>query len=92
MNAWSECRCNGRRHATYRGWARCKLRHARWITGDGPYALISWCAAPTVTLWQTHTQALDAQNLLYAIRCGSQCRGRHEVIYLQLDRKATTWQ
>lgn len=87
MTTWTDCKCS-RPHATHRGWMRCKLRHARWITGDGPYALVSWCNTSTVTLWPTHTQALDSQNLLHAIRCGSQCRGRHEIVHINREAAA----
>lgn len=86
--AWSTCKCS-RQHASARGFIRCKIRHARWVTGDGEWALIAWCNAPTITLWPNRTEALDAHNLLHAIRCGSRCRDAHEIARINLTREDT---
>lgn len=84
---WFKCRCLRPDHATSRGFVRCEIRHARWITGDGRWALVSWCNAPTITLWPTQTEALDAHNLLHAIRCGSRCRSAHAIVHIQTNQE-----
>ncbi|WP_347757318.1 hypothetical protein [Agrococcus sp. ProA11] len=89
MTEWSRCRCLRGEHATNRGFIRCKYPPAKWITGTGDWALVAWCGrAATFTLWATETEARDRDSLLFASGCGTYCRGKHELIYI--NRKATS--
>lgn len=73
MKVIRRCRCQ-RRHRSWRAFARCYFRGAAWVTGDGPFACISYCKAPTVTLWPTHEEATDAKDFIDRIACGGFCR------------------
>ena len=89
MTDWSTHRCR-REHATARGFLRCKLAALKWCTGTGDWALIAWCGAPTVTLWPDETRARDAENLLYACRCGRDCRQAHQIVHINHTRTKET--
>jgi hypothetical protein len=53
---------------------------ARWITGNGPYALLSWCRVLTVTLHETREKAEQAKEDLDKTKCGHTCWRLHEVV------------
>lgn len=88
---WTEHPCR-REHATERGFLRCKVPGLKWCTGRGPWALVAWCGSPTITLHGTETEAMDRASVLAATRCGSACRGAHQLIHIHanFDREATT--
>lgn len=75
-------RCD-RRHRTPATFMRCALPGAAWIDGEGEWALIAWCRAPTVTLWPDQASALDALGRLGA--CGGFCQRRHEVVHVIME-------
>ncbi|GEK80577.1 hypothetical protein ABA31_19280 [Agrococcus baldri] len=87
MTTWDTCHCH-REHATAKGFLRCKLPALKWITGHGDHALIAWCGAPTITLWHDANRAADAENLLHAIRCSTDCRQAHQIVHIDHTRKA----
>jgi hypothetical protein len=71
------------RHRTYRTLARCIWPRAEWVSGDGPYASVSYCRVLTVELHQTAETAEKALRLIDQIACGGRCYGRHELIRLE---------
>lgn len=72
-------------HRTYNRFARCAIKSATWVTGEGPYAVIAWCRVPTVTLWITQGEAERAKTFIDATGCGGRCSRQHEVV--KLDRE-----
>jgi hypothetical protein len=81
--------CCERSHRTYRTLAKCIWRRAAWIAGEGPFALLAWCRALTVTLHATHDDALEAKRTIDLSACGGRCTGRHEIIRLDRGRGDT---
>jgi hypothetical protein len=78
-------------HRSYRAAALCKYPKAVWITGDGPYALLAWCRALTVTLHATYWDALRASMPIdprTGTGCGGKCHGAHEIVRLAKMEKA----
>ena len=72
----------GRRHQAWPALARCMWRHAAWISGDGPWAVIAWCGVASVSLHEDPDAADLAIERVDATGCGSQCTGRHELVRL----------
>jgi hypothetical protein len=70
------------RHRTFKRFVECAIPRAVWVEGEGPYAVISWCNVPAVTLWPT---AEKARNVLDSLAmCGHHCTGNHEVVVIVL--------
>ena len=87
MKTYRRHRCE-RNHRAYYTAAKCIWRKAHWITGDGPYACLSWCPSGpwpvslTVTLWQTEEQARAAKKLIDDEACSGRCVNNHELVRL----------
>lgn len=73
-----------RNHRSYRTTAKCLWPRAIWIHGEGPYALLAWCGVLTVTLWRTLEEAQNSKKVIDATDCGHACRGRHEIIRIEM--------
>lgn len=82
MKTYRQHHCE-KQHQSERTFLRCAIRNAAWIEGNGEYAVIAWCDRPTITLWRTPTPAQAALQELNALRCGGQCRERHELIRIE---------
>jgi hypothetical protein len=67
--------------------ARRLYRHAVWVYGDGPYALLAHCRQLSITLWGTRQEA-DYERY-YLLPCGGGCTGEsgHEVVDLRSARE-----
>ena len=72
-------------HRTTTTFLRCAFKRIAWISGTGPYALIAWCGTTTITLWETHTAAADAQSALDSHGCGGRCYGKHTLALINLE-------
>ena len=73
-----------RQHRTYKKFAECAFPRAAWVLGEGPYAIVAWCGTPTVTLWPTAEEALNAMATgIDKTGCGHLCSRKHEVILLE---------
>jgi hypothetical protein len=68
---------------------QCAIPRAAWVDGDGPYAVIAWCRVPTVTLWRELADAERAKATIDHSACGGLCRGRHDIVYVDLAGAAT---
>ena len=54
-----------------------------WITGDGPWAVVSYCpGGDTVTLWGTRYAAANALDYIDRHACGSECIRAHHIVEL----------
>jgi hypothetical protein len=74
---------HGRYDSYWRREARRRWRWL-WITGNGPYAVVSRCpGGDTVTLWQSRQEADAALDRIDRWACGSQCRRAHHVVELE---------
>lgn len=49
------------------------------VTGKGRWAVVSFCAKPTVTLWPSQWVAVRALRRLDDYGCGRRCRDRHTI-------------
>lgn len=67
-------------HRNSRTFMTCAIPRAAWVRGTGPYAVIAWCRVPTVTLWDSPLEALDALLLLDRTGCGGMCSKRHDLL------------
>lgn len=63
-------------------------RRARWINGDGPYALLAWCKTLTVTLYDSLEEAEKKKNNIDQIGCGGECSRKHEIVDVRQKRIA----
>lgn len=80
------------RHRTFNTKARCLWPRAIWIMGEGKYAVLAWCCGSygwmkgkktlTVTLWETHEEAVKAMRQIDETGCGGKCSGDHEIIVI----------
>jgi hypothetical protein len=80
--------CN-RRHRTHNALMKCAFLRAHWVMGDGPYALIAWCDAPTVRLCKTLQETEKAKATIDSVGCGHRCgpcRGHATIIARSGDR------
>lgn len=58
--------------------------HWKWITGSGPYAVLSCCPGGlTVTLWPTWDEAAVALDGIDRRACGYRCRRAHYIVDLE---------
>jgi hypothetical protein len=74
-----------KQHACFYNLARCLYPRHAWISGEGPWALVSRCgrrADFTVTLHADKAEALGDKISIDETGCGSRCRGAHEVEYI----------
>jgi len=78
-------RCD-RHHTSERTFLRCAIRGLAWVQGSGPFASVAWCWPPTVTLHTTADAAEESKLLVDATGCGGRCRGRHDLIQIELDK------
>ena len=69
---------------SYFGVAMSRWRDAEWISGDGPWASVSWCNVLTVMLFNTSEEAEAAKNNIDSNQCGHLCFGAkaHEVVFI----------
>ena len=82
MKTWRQHNCT-RQHRTYNKLARCMVPHAEWVTGEGPYAVISWCTVPTIRLRQTIAEAETARERIDLTGCcGEGCTHRHDLVVI----------
>lgn len=58
-----------------------------WITGDGRWATVSWCAGLTVVLHATAEAAIDALNSIDNTLCGHGCWGDHQIVDLSIEEQ-----
>jgi|GEM_PF-2526319 len=72
-------------HRTERTFLQCAIPRLAWVAGSGSYALIAWCKVPTVTLYPSLADALEGAEVIATGGCGGRCRGRHEVVYVDLE-------
>ena len=78
----------GRQHRAWHALAVCMFRHAAWISGDGPFAVIGWCGVTTVSLHPDIETAELALETIDATGCGGRCVRRHELVRLDLEQVA----
>lgn len=76
----------GRQHRAWPALAHCMWRHAAWISGDGPFAVIAWCGVTTVSLHVDVEAAVHALAVVDGTGCGHRCAGRHELVRLDFGR------
>lgn len=72
----------GTQHRTPRQLALCAYENnysKPKVTGKGPWAVVSFCARPTVTLWPAQWVAVRALRRLDDHGCGRRCRDRHSI-------------
>jgi hypothetical protein len=81
-------------HRTHRQMAICAYTNAyskAKVTGKGKWAVVSFCAKPTVTLWPEQWRALKALRRLEDNGCGPRCRDRHALRVLSaVSRRGDT--
>lgn len=78
-------------HRLYSRMARCIWRRAHWITGEGPFASVSYCPsgpyrrAITVELHETLEEAQLAKLGIDQAGCGGRCsKSNHDIVQLVL--------
>ena len=57
-------------------------KEAKWIFGQGKYAVLSRCGPLTITLWYFKGQAQQRFKALNRNTCGPKCVQRHELVSL----------
>jgi hypothetical protein len=66
----------GRRGYKAEAKRRWGAKNILWIQGEGPWALAALCPRGiSITLWQTHAEAVDEKKVLDNINCGGKCWG-----------------
>ena len=70
--------CKGQ-HKTWNAIARCKLKYASWINGEGRYALLAWCKPLSVTLHETRESAEKDKAGIDKTACGGNCVKNHVI-------------
>ncbi len=86
----------GRQHLACEEVARCKWSPYLWISGDGPYATVSFCRAwiydrphdpyepvTVIHLHATEEEARAALNFIGRIGCGRTCSRNHGIFVLR---------
>ena len=92
MKVYRQHNCT-KRHRTHFTMAKCVWRKALWVSGDGPFASVSYCPhmpygrAITVELHQTSEAAQQAKARIDDTHCGNRCQKDHELIELVLPGK-----
>jgi hypothetical protein len=84
---WHRCDSN---HRTYNRFASCVWRKAVWVTGEGPFATVSYCVqwrpgyadSMTVMLHKTETAARHTLDFIDRTACGGGCSRAHELVRL----------
>jgi len=64
-----------------RAWTR--WRRARWIDGNGPFALLAHCDVLTVTLHATVEEAEKDKATIKRTGCGARCLNSHEIVNMR---------
>lgn len=72
----------GRTHRGYQSLAECSWPDAAYVTGDGPFAVLSRCDLLEVSLYATREEARRRLARLEQQGCGRSCEGRHEMAEL----------
>lgn len=72
----------GRTHRGYQSLAECCWPGAAYVTGDGPFAVVSRCGLLEVSLHASREEARRRHARLEQHGCGRCCEGRHEVAEL----------
>jgi hypothetical protein len=80
MNESAQAATNWNRRA----WNR--WRRARWIDGNGPFALLAHCEVLTVTLHETLEEAEKDKAAIKRTGCGARCLNAHEIVDMR-ERK-----
>lgn len=66
--------------------ARRRLGRWHWITGSGPWAVVSYCpGGDTITLWQTRSKAATVLDGIDRRACGSRCRRAHHIVEFEAE-------
>lgn len=69
----------GVQHRTHKVWARCHFRARGWVSGEGRWAVLSRCRTWTVSLHETHADALASLAWIDQLACGGACTRSHEL-------------
>jgi len=56
-------------------------RHAVWVHGKGPYALLAYCGELTIQRYATVDDAVQAKRAIDGGGCGGSCAKVHLIIY-----------
>jgi hypothetical protein len=73
----------GRNHRKWSTVAACLWRHAGWISGEGPWAVLAHCNEHlTITLHKTLDSAERSKKLIDGGACGGKCSNAHEIVRL----------
>ena len=70
------------RHRSWRTLAGCIWRRAEYVTGDGPWALLTLCPPLEVSLHQTEEEAVSMRQMLDRCGCCGSCVGMHRIVNL----------
>lgn len=89
MRTYRHHPCDGT-HATHRAKAECIFGGPLVVEGDGPFATITRCRVPSLSLHPTQAEADDALAVLNQFRCGPGCYRNHEVALIHLPTNPTT--
>ena len=81
---WSHHRCD-RRHRSEATFIKCAIPKLEWVSGSGPYAVVAWCRVPTVTLWESYSEALRAKHAIDWRACGGKCSRKHQIVRIVLS-------
>lgn len=73
-----------RRHRSHRTTAQRLWPRARWIKGDGSYALLAHCDVLTIALYASGADAIRAKAALDEHGCGSRCVADHDLIRMDV--------
>jgi hypothetical protein len=72
-----------RNHRKWSAVAACIWRHAGWINGEGPWAVLAHCHEYlTITLHPTLEKAEHSKDLIDGGACGGKCSNAHEIVRL----------
>jgi len=70
----------GRKPMQWTRMAHRRWRHAIWIRGDGPFAVLAHCRSLAVELHKTLEAAERAKAAIGRSACGGGCHKDHEII------------
>ena len=64
-------------------------RHAVWVQGNGPYAVLSYCDGTiTISRWAKVEDAIVAKRTIDGSRCGGGCVKVHVIIHFDPENGA----
>jgi hypothetical protein len=86
MRIFTTHKCD-RVHASWRELTHCVYSRRTSVTGNGPYAVVSYCAGQrgSIALRQSEASAVKAFDLLAKWGCREGCQNKHEIIHLDME-------